>query len=316
MARRAASIWRAVRRPRVSAFRPYSPKLTLAPRVAIPLLRPFCSLRYFLLAGCSMLYSCASFLGRGFRRGPVRGFVGDQRLRRRRRRGQRLLVFGQDLAFEHPHFDADDAVGGLCFGETVVDVGPQRVQRHAAFAVPLRARDLDAVQAARAHDRDALRTQPHRIGDRALHRATVHDALLQLLREPVRNQLRVEFRLADFLDVDVHGHMQQFLQLRLQRFDVLALLANDDTGARAEYGDLGVLRGALDDDFADRRVRKLLLQEVPDLDVFLQHAREILAVRIPLRRPVAQHREAESDRMYFLSHGYFLPSPTVSGMWQ
>src|SRR5438309_10093935 len=57
MARRAASIWRAVRRPRVVAFSPYSPKETLAPRVATPLLRPFCSLRYFLLAGCSISHS-------------------------------------------------------------------------------------------------------------------------------------------------------------------------------------------------------------------------------------------------------------------
>src|SRR6476659_2323423 len=48
MARRPASIWRAVRRPRVIAFSPYSPKETLAPRVATPLLRPFCSFRYFL----------------------------------------------------------------------------------------------------------------------------------------------------------------------------------------------------------------------------------------------------------------------------
>src|SRR5215216_2793581 len=56
IARRAASIWRAVRRPRPMAFRPNSPKETLAPRVATPLLRPFCSLRYFLLAGCSMFH--------------------------------------------------------------------------------------------------------------------------------------------------------------------------------------------------------------------------------------------------------------------
>ena len=57
IARRAASIWRAVRRTRVVAFRPYWPKLTLLPRVAIPRLRPFCSLRYLRLAGCSILRS-------------------------------------------------------------------------------------------------------------------------------------------------------------------------------------------------------------------------------------------------------------------
>src|SRR5712664_3408244 len=51
MARRAASSWRAVSRPRVVAFSPCSPKETLLPRVAMPVLRPFCCLRYLVLAG-------------------------------------------------------------------------------------------------------------------------------------------------------------------------------------------------------------------------------------------------------------------------
>src|SRR5215471_15669851 len=103
IARRAASIWRAVRRPRVRALRPYSPKLTLLPTVATPLLRPFCSLRYFLLAGCSILRSCSD--------GRWRRTAGTLRcLGRRRRRGRRLGVVRKDLALEHPDLDADDAV--------------------------------------------------------------------------------------------------------------------------------------------------------------------------------------------------------------
>src|SRR5688572_6539394 len=53
-ARRAASSWRAVSRPRPMALRPYSPKATLAPRVATPVLRPFCCFLYFVRDGCSM----------------------------------------------------------------------------------------------------------------------------------------------------------------------------------------------------------------------------------------------------------------------
>src|SRR5690242_8521909 len=109
IARRAASICRAVSRPRPTAFKPYSPKLTLAPTVATPLLRPFCSLRYFLLAGCSIFRSCA--LARALRR-----------FRRRRGRGLRLSVVRQHLALEHPDLDAYHAVGCLRFGEPVVDV--------------------------------------------------------------------------------------------------------------------------------------------------------------------------------------------------
>src|SRR6059058_1783423 len=58
IARRAASSCLAVRRPLVVALRPYSPKDTLAPRVATPLLRPFCCLRYFVRAGWSMAVPC------------------------------------------------------------------------------------------------------------------------------------------------------------------------------------------------------------------------------------------------------------------
>src|SRR5207253_5910874 len=73
----------------------------------------------------------------------------------------RRVAHAQRVALVDPDLDADDAVGGLGFGEAVVDVGAQRVKRHAAFAVPLGARDLDAVQAARRHDLDALRAQAH-----------------------------------------------------------------------------------------------------------------------------------------------------------
>src|SRR4029078_6694563 len=151
IARRAASICRDVSRPRTVALRPYSPKLTLLPTVATPLLRPFCSLRYFLLAGCSILRSCSCGGS------PSRTARTLRRCRRRGRRLRRLRVVCHHLTLEHPHLDADHAVRRARFGEAVVDVGAQRMQRHAAFAIPLAPGDLDAVEAARAHDLDALR---------------------------------------------------------------------------------------------------------------------------------------------------------------
>src|SRR5215213_9790466 len=126
IARRAASIWRAVRRPRPIAFRPNSPKLTLLPRVALPVLRPFCSLRYLRLAGCSTSCSCSCW--------RLAWFARRRLLRLWRGRGcteQCLLVLRQDLAFEYPHFDADHSVGGLRFRKAVIDVSAQRVKRNA-----------------------------------------------------------------------------------------------------------------------------------------------------------------------------------------
>src|SRR5215831_12207322 len=233
IARRAASIWRAVSRPRPTALSPYSPKLTLAPTVATPLLRPFCSLRYFLLAGCSILRS------RSCTARPLRRF------RRRSRRG-RLGVVREHLALEHPHLDADHAVGRARLGEAVVDVRAQRVQRHPAFAVPLGPCDLDAVQATRAHDLDALCAKTHRVLHRALHRAAEHDPLLELLADRVGDQLRIDLGLADFLDVEPDLAAHHPAQVGAQRLDVLALLADDHTRARAVDRDPRVLRRALD----------------------------------------------------------------------
>src|SRR6478672_1222345 len=227
IARRAASICRDVRRPRTVALRPYSPKLTLLPTVATPLLRPFCSFRYFLLAGCSILRSC-SCGGSGCR--AARTF---RRFGRGRRRLCRLGVVRHHLALEHPYLDADDAVRRVRLGESVVDVGAQRVQRHAALAIPLAARDLDAVEASRAHDLDALRAEAHRVLHRALHRPAEHDPLLELLRDRVGDELRVDLGLADLLDVEAHLHAHHPAQHAAQGLDVLALLADDDPGPRA-----------------------------------------------------------------------------------
>src|SRR5690606_17657446 len=132
----------------------------------------------------------------------------------------------EDLALVDPHLDADDPVGGARLGEAVVHVRAQGVQRHAALAVPLRARDLGAVQAAGHVDLDAQRAQAHRVADGALHRAAEHDAALELLRDRLGHQLRVELGLADLGDVDVRRDAHHVADFLAQLLDVLAALAD------------------------------------------------------------------------------------------
>src|SRR5262249_46368674 len=67
----------------------------------------------------------------------------------------------QDLALEDPHLDAAGAIGGERSGDTVIDVGAQRMQRHPAFPIPLQAGDFGAAEPARTVDADALRAEPH-----------------------------------------------------------------------------------------------------------------------------------------------------------
>src|SRR6185503_5276374 len=136
--------------------------------------------------------------------------------------GHRVVL--HDLAAIDPHLDAAGAVGGHRRRLAVVDIGAERVQRHAALAIPLHARDLGAAQAAAAIDADAEGAQAHRRLHRALHRAAERDAALQLLRDVLGDEGRLDLGLPDLEDVERHlgaGALGHFLA---QRLDVGALL--------------------------------------------------------------------------------------------
>src|SRR3569833_1461026 len=213
----------------------------------------------------------------GRRRALTRLARGDRQINRR-------LI--EHFTLEDPHLDADDAVGGAGFRETVVDVRAERVQRNATFAVPLRARDFAAVQAARHTHLHAQGATAHGAHHGALHGAAEHHALLDLLRDAVRDQLRVELRLADLADVEAHvvdGHAEQLRRLLAQLLDVLTLLADDDAGARGLDGDVHLLRGTLDRHAADRSVLETRRQELAHAEVRVHVRGKLLLGGVPLR---------------------------------
>src|SRR5262249_27324632 len=138
----------------------------------------------------------------------------------------------EDFALEDPHLHAAGAVGGERGGDAVVDVGAERVQRHAALAVPLHAGDLGAAEPAGAVDADALGAQPHRRLHGALHGAAERNAPLELLGNRFGDQLGVELGLADLDNVDDDVGLGELRHLAAQLLDVGALLADDDARAR------------------------------------------------------------------------------------
>src|SRR3954471_17069317 len=163
MAIRAASIWRAVTQPASIACSPKSPNETFAPRVATPRRRPRCCFLNLTFFGIIMM----RFLLCGSRGSGVgsRSYCSDTRLPI----PDAQLGFGllrtspasrfRHLAFEDPHFDADDSVRRPGQGQTVIDVGLERVERKASVLIPLGTRDLGAVQAPAHADFDALRAE-------------------------------------------------------------------------------------------------------------------------------------------------------------
>src|SRR5262249_49222834 len=104
----------------------------------------------------------------------------------------RRRAVGEDLALVDPHLHAGASERGARLGPAIVDVGPQRVQRNAALAVPLLARHLRAPEATAALDPDALCSRLHRGLHRTLHGPAERDAPGQLVRDALRNERRVQ----------------------------------------------------------------------------------------------------------------------------
>src|SRR5690606_30395823 len=81
-------------------------------------------------------------------------------------------LLGRQVTLVDPHLDADPAERGAGLVEPVVDVGTQRVQRHPALAVELRAGHLGTAESTGALDPDALGTGAHGGLQPLAHRAT------------------------------------------------------------------------------------------------------------------------------------------------
>src|SRR5262249_50288707 len=194
------------------------------------------------------------------------------------------IVF-HDLALEDPDLDTAGAIGGEGGGDAVIDVGAQGVQRHAAFPVPFHAGDFGAAQAARAGDTNAQRAQPHGGLHRTLHHAAEGDAASQLLGDILGHQLGVDFRLADFDDVQMDFIGGVFLHIALELFDVGALLADHHARTGRMDGNAALLVWAFDHDARDTGGLQLVAEIFADLDVFLQQLAVFLLARIPARVP-------------------------------
>src|SRR3954462_492020 len=279
------------------AFRPNCPNDNVAPEVATPWIRPLCAFRNFVFFGCIMAYALKPSLLRSSSvatrpRGVALGH---------------LLVLGhrivlEDFALEDPDLDTAGAERRERGRNAVVDVGAQRVQRHAAFAIPFHARDFGAAETARAVDTNAFGAETHRRLHCPLHGAAERDAALKLLRDRFGDQGGVEFRLADFDDVDDHVGGGDVGDLLTKLVDVGAFLADHDAGTRRMDRHPALLVRALDHDPGDRGLLQFLVQHFADLDVLVQQLAVFVLAGIPTGIPGPVDAETQPDRIDLLTH--------------
>src|SRR6267143_5688964 len=263
------------------------------PRQALPRRRPRICLRYLTFFGINI----ASHLGPA---GPLGG--SDLRQPQPVLRAHPAL----ELALVNPALHADLPVGRARLGESVVDVGPQRVQGQLTLQVPLRAGDLGAPQAAGDAQLDALGAEAHRRLDRLLHRPAEGHAPFHLQPHRLRHQLRLQLGLVDLHDVDEDLPAGLLLQVVAQLVHLGALAADDDPRARRVDVDLELVRGALDVDARHARVRQPLLQLGAQIHSLVQQLRVVLLVE-PARLPGPVVAEPEAVRMDLLTHAVTSP---------
>mmetsp|Transcript_12969 Transcript_12969/g.42770 ORF Transcript_12969/g.42770 Transcript_12969/m.42770 type:complete len:227 (-) Transcript_12969:1361-2041(-) len=215
----------------------------------------------------------------------------------------------ENFALEDPNLDADDPVGGKRLGFGIIDVGAQRVKRHTAFTILLDAGDFRTAQTATANDLDAFGTQTHGGLHRALHRTAESHTADQLIGDALRDELGVDFRLADLNDVQLHLAVRHGRQLDAQLFDVRTLLADDNTGTRGIDRNAAQLGRTLDNHLGDRCLRQVLGDVFADLDIFLEKTGIVTPFGVPAAVPGAVDLQAQTDRIALLAHLTPLPLP-------
>jgi hypothetical protein len=176
------------------------------------------------------------------------------------------------------------------------------VQRDATFRVGLGAAHLRAAEPAAALDPHALRPGADARRERALHRTTEADSVLELLGDRLRDELRIELGTLDLVDVDVDVLLGHRVQLFAQRIDLDAGLADDNPGPRGVDVHRDPLLVLADQDVRQTRMRELVDDVLPDLDVFDQVLREFLLARVPVRLPVVDDADAHPAGMNLLAH--------------
>src|SRR6202795_1924545 len=222
-----------------------------------------------------------------------------------------LLVLGhrivlKDFALEDPDLDAAGAERRDRGRDAVIDIGAQRMQRHAAFAIPFHARDFGAAETARAIDSDAFGAETHGRLHRALHGAAERDAALELLRDRFGDQRGVELGLADLDDVDDDVGGRDIGHALAQLVDIGALLADHDAGTRRMDRHPALLVRTLDHDPGDGRLLQFLVQDLADFDILVQQLAVFVLAGEPTGIPRPVDTETQSDWINLLPHRLLL----------
>ena len=114
------------------------------------------------------------------------------------------------------------------------------------------------------------RTEPQGRLHRTLHGAPERHPALELLRDGLGDERRVDLGLPHLEDVEMHLGRRQLGELAAHLLDVGALLADQHAGPRGVHGDAALLVRALDHHLGDAAGAALLEDMVANAHVLVQ----------------------------------------------
>src|SRR6185369_5370052 len=150
-------------------------------------------------------------------------------------------------------------------------------------------------------DLDSLRAKPQRLFHGLSHRTAKRNALLELRRNLLRLQLRIELRLVNLLNRHQDFASGLRRKITLELIDLRALATDDDSGPRRVDDDLEAISGSFDIDVRHTGSGKASLQILLQLQILEQKLAELL-LRKPMRMPVLVVAESKTVWMNFLTH--------------
>ena len=185
----------------------------------------------------------------------------------------------------------------LC--QCVVDVGTDGVKRGTTLLEHLAAGHFGAADATADLNLDAFCAHTHRGCDGHLDGTAIRNAALELTCDVVGDDVGVNFRALHLEDVDLDVFTADLLQFLFDLVDLLAALADDDTGTGRVDGHRDDLEGALNHDLRQRSLCQTCVEVFADLGVFQNPGG---VVTVPVGVPTADNTYTIADRIGFLSH--------------
>src|SRR5690625_2326484 len=194
----------------------------------------------------------------------------------------------------------------MCFGKSVVDILAKRMQWDATCTLFLLASDIAAAETTGNLQTDSFCPKAHRHLDRSFHRPTEGNTAFELQGHIFSNELSVELRSFDLLNIEKNLATGRFGQVFLDFLQLLPLPSDNNPGPGGQNLHTNTIRCALNQDSGYSGKTKLS-EEIPaDLVVFKNEFVEVLFIRVPTRLPVTPNGKAKTNWIYFLAHKIFL----------